>query len=272
MEPPIEIEIPGLGIIEVPGNLTEKELEEIAKKLTEQYKSGTLVIDNPPSTSPSSTQPAAATPPTSTQSSFNLETKPDYSFLKSDPSKESDAEFTQRLNTQFNTNNSKPEEAKPENTDKETYAKDYKGVSIVDFLDQSGKPSDIEARRKLAVDKGIVSKPDEYKGTAEQNTKLLNALKGGSTSAAPSTSYTSKYMGTPKPPTPKPTDLLPKTGVKGKEVSTHFVRVGPGSYRPAVQADLTSGQQLFIRNPNPALRVVYPYIKVQNAPVRRANL
>jgi hypothetical protein len=161
----------------------------------------------------------------------------------------------------------------------DTYAKDYTGVSIVEFLEKSGKPSDMEARRKLAVEKGIVTKPGEYTGTAEQNTKLLNTLRGSASTApvASSTPYTSKYMGTPKPATPKPatpkpTDLLPKTGVKGKEVSTHFVRVGPGSYRPAVQADLTSGQQLFIRNPNPALRTVYPYIKVQNAPVRRANL
>jgi len=76
MEPPIEIEIPGLGIIEVPGNLTEKELEEIAKKLTEQYKSGTLVIDNPPSTSPSSTQPAAATPPPSPSSTQHADATP----------------------------------------------------------------------------------------------------------------------------------------------------------------------------------------------------
>jgi hypothetical protein len=54
--------------------------------------------------------------------------------------------------------------------------------------------------------------------------------------------------------------------------SIYFVRVGPGNYRPAVNADLTSGQQLFVRNPNKVARAVYPFIKIQNAPVRRADL
>lgn len=54
--------------------------------------------------------------------------------------------------------------------------------------------------------------------------------------------------------------------------SIYFVRVGPGNYRPAVNADLTSGQQLFVRNPNKLARAVYPFIKMQNAPVRRADL
>ena len=52
----------------------------------------------------------------------------------------------------------------------------------------------------------------------------------------------------------------------------YFVRVSAGNYRPAVNADLTSGQQLFVRNPNKVARTVYPFIKIQNAPIRRADL
>lgn len=52
----------------------------------------------------------------------------------------------------------------------------------------------------------------------------------------------------------------------------YFVRISAGNYRPAVNADLTSGQQLFVRNPNKIARTVYPFIKIQNAPVRRADL
>lgn len=44
----------------------------------------------------------------------------------------------------------------------------------------------------------------------------------------------------------------------------YFVRKGFNKYSPAVQADLDSGQQLFMRNPNPALRMVYPYVKVES--------
>ena len=173
------------------------------------------------------------------------------------------------------------EVAKQENESKPTSAEtptkpvqDYKGVSIVDFLDQIGEPSDFASRKERAQKMGIPN----YTGTASQNLLMLNALKSGKTevpvkqATAASPSYTSNYMGPAKTATPKPTDLLPKSGAKGKEVSTQFVRVGPGNYRPAVQADLTSKQQLFVRNPNPAARLVYPFIKAENAPVRRANL
>jgi hypothetical protein len=163
--------------------------------------------------------------------------------------------------------------SKPTSTEADTKpAQDYKGVSIVDFLDQRGEPSDFASRKERAQKMGI----PEYTGTASQNLLMLNALKSGKTEVpvkqATSPSYTSNYMGPAKPVTPKPTDLLPKSGTPGKEVSTQFVRVGPGNYRPAVQADLTSKQQLFVRNPNPAARLVHPFIKAENAPVRRANL
>lgn len=57
------------------------------------------------------------------------------------------------------------------------YTTQYKGPSIVDFLKQSGLASDKASRAKMAVDLGIVKKPEDYKFTADQNTQMLNALK-----------------------------------------------------------------------------------------------
>jgi hypothetical protein len=53
--------------------------------------------------------------------------------------------------------------------------------------------------------------------------------------------------------------------------STYYVRTGFNQYRPAVQADITSNQQLFMKNPNRAAAVVYPYVKVDSRPIRRAS-
>jgi hypothetical protein len=52
---------------------------------------------------------------------------------------------------------------------------EYTGASIVDYLKSVGKPSDYTSRSKLASEKGI----GEYRGTATQNTQLLNMLRGG---------------------------------------------------------------------------------------------
>jgi hypothetical protein len=53
-------------------------------------------------------------------------------------------------------------------------------VSIVDYLNSTGKASDYNTRAKMATEYGITG----YKGTAEQNTQLLGKLKGGSTTPA----------------------------------------------------------------------------------------
>ena len=53
--------------------------------------------------------------------------------------------------------------------------------------------------------------------------------------------------------------------------SLYFVRTGPGNYRPAVKADEDAGVQIFARNPNPVARTIYPFIKIQNMPTRRAS-
>jgi hypothetical protein len=52
----------------------------------------------------------------------------------------------------------------------------YNGVSIVDYLSSVGKPTDFASRASMAASNGITG----YAGTAEQNTQLLNLLRGGS--------------------------------------------------------------------------------------------
>ena len=53
--------------------------------------------------------------------------------------------------------------------------KNYKGTSIVDALNQIGVDSSYSYRSKLAQINGITN----YRGTAEQNTKMLEMLKNG---------------------------------------------------------------------------------------------
>ena len=58
----------------------------------------------------------------------------------------------------------------------------YMGPSIVDYLNSTGQGSDFASRSKLAGEKGITG----YKGTGEQNTQLLQALRNVSSSPASS--------------------------------------------------------------------------------------
>ena len=48
-------------------------------------------------------------------------------------------------------------------------------VSIVDSLKSIGAPSDYNYRARIAAVNGITN----YRGTAEQNTRMLNLLKAG---------------------------------------------------------------------------------------------
>jgi hypothetical protein len=52
---------------------------------------------------------------------------------------------------------------------------------------------------------------------------------------------------------------------------TYYVRTGFNQYRPAVNADVSSNQQLFMKNPNPVGRSFYPYVKVDSRSIRRAS-
>lgn len=66
----------------------------------------------------------------------------------------------------------------------------YTGKSIVDYLNSIGKSSDFASRKKYAAEYGI----SNYTGTAEQNLKLLQIMRGGS-SASASSAYYPKYTG-----------------------------------------------------------------------------
>lgn len=68
----------------------------------------------------------------------------------------------------------------------------YNGNSIVDYLKSIGQDSSYNNRKKLAQANGI----SNYTGTAAQNTKLLNILRGsGSSSSSNTSSYYPKYNG-----------------------------------------------------------------------------
>jgi hypothetical protein len=137
-------------------------------------------------------------------------------------------------------------EEKPK-TSKEEYVKGYTGVSIVDFLNQSGKPSDKEARRKLAVEQGIVNKPEEYEGTADQNTRLLNALRGGKVTSDDGVEVRKTELTKPYT-TPK--EGKGPTIKYGRMEYPAYVDMGGGKYRPAYQEELDNPNiQLYIPNP-----------------------
>src|SRR5690625_4564905 len=64
----------------------------------------------------------------------------------------------------------------------------YTGDSIVDYLKSIGQPSSFAHRKKLAQQHGIKN----YTGTASQNTRLLNALRGKATTTKKYTPRTFK--------------------------------------------------------------------------------
>ena len=55
----------------------------------------------------------------------------------------------------------------------------YDPYSIVDYLKSKGEDSSFSARKKLAVEYGIVESEGDYKGSGTQNTSLMKALKEG---------------------------------------------------------------------------------------------
>jgi hypothetical protein len=72
-----------------------------------------------------------------------------------------------------------------------------------------------------------------------------------------------------KPSARRPSKATSPASPKGGP--TYYIRSGFNRYVPAVEADITSGQQLFMQNPNRAARMLYPYVKVDSRPVRRAT-
>src|SRR5699024_4178254 len=85
-----------------------------------------------------------------------------------------------KTKTQSNNSVSKPK--------KQPSKSSYTGDSVVDYLKSKNQPSSFAHRKKLAQQYGIKN----YSGTAAQNTRLLNALRGGKTTATSTKKYTPK--------------------------------------------------------------------------------
>ena len=136
----------------------------------------------------------------------------------------------------------KPTEETPSTTPtappKSEYATGYTGVSIVDFLDQSGKPSDFASRKELATKMGI----PEYRGTASQNLLMLNALRGGQKEIA--TQPAQKLQPEDKPMTSVPSIKF------GDMKFPPYVDMGGGRYVRATPEQIADPNlQLYIQNP-----------------------
>ena len=81
----------------------------------------------------------------------------------------------------------------------------YQGGSIVDYLSSTGQASDFGSRSKLAGQYGISG----YAGTAQQNTQLLNTLRGGVQPLQPAPQVSTQQI-TPQTQL-KPTDQVPES-------------------------------------------------------------
>lgn len=129
--------------------------------------------------------------------------------------------------------------------------KGYSGVSIVDYLDQSGKPSDFSSRKELATKMGIPN----YTGTASQNLLMLNALKSGKTEIPIKRAE----------PT-QPSQETPKIKFGSSDV-TAYVDMGGGRYAPATEDQLGDPNvQLYVKNPKKGQG---EYLKPNYVKVRR---
>jgi hypothetical protein len=82
----------------------------------------------------------------------------------------------------------------------------YQGVSIVDYLNSVGSPTDFNSRKALAMKNGI----QNYTGTAQQNTQLLNTLRGTQSNVPSATPNA-----TPSPAVPNAQDVAQQAGAGG---------------------------------------------------------
>jgi hypothetical protein len=126
--------------------------------------------------------------------------------------------------------------------------------ALADFQKQNNKEFDINDSEDLSKMRPIMNaayQSEEYKKAA------VGKLSGGTKSSTGRTETPAQRKAT--------APASPKGG------PTYYVRTGFNQYRPAVQADITSNQQLFMKNPNRAAAMVYPYVKVDSRPIRRAS-
>ena len=127
------------------------------------------------------------------------------------------------------------------------------------FQEENNKPFDINDSEDLTKMRPVMNaayQSEEYKKVAGVGTRT-GAQPSATSAAAPRQQTAAQRRAT--------APASPKGG------PTYYVRTGFNRYVPAVEADITSGQQLFMQNPNRAARMVYPYVKVDSRPVRRAT-
>ena len=125
------------------------------------------------------------------------------------------------------------------------------------FQEETGEQFDINNSEDLNKMRPIMNaayQSEEYKKVAGVSTRGT----GSGQSTASSRQQTPAQRRATSPASPK-------------GGPTYYIRSGFNRYVPAVEADITSGQQLFMQNPNRAARMLYPYVKVDSRPVRRAT-
>jgi len=137
----------------------------------------------------------------------------------------------------------------------------YTGVSIVDYLKSVGQPSDYTSRATLATQKGIAN----YTGTAEQNTQLLNLLRGSTPMVAPTTAPvttktpTTAPVATPIKTTPDLTTIA--AGVKQAQETFESIKKQAEPIIAAKTATPTTTAQV-----QPAVQATTPTLPTPIAP------
>jgi hypothetical protein len=125
------------------------------------------------------------------------------------------------------------------------------------FQEENNKPFDMNDSEDLTKMRPIMNaayQSEEYKKAAGVATRGT----GGGQATASSRQQTPAQRKATSPASPK-------------GGPTYYIKNGRG-YVPAVQADITSNQQLFMQNPNRVGRVLgMPYVRVDSRPVRRAT-
>jgi hypothetical protein len=131
----------------------------------------------------------------------------------------------------------------------------------------SSDPGDTAATEVPATGTTQSSEPTLTSSEPEQSTPTSEPVTPTGGPAPRPTVNLNNTPGAMKGKTGYATRYLPKQSTEPNKTAggpTYYVRMGPGRYQPASQTDLDSGTQLFMKNPNPALRMVYPYVKVES--------
>lgn len=138
----------------------------------------------------------------------------------------------------------------------------YTGNSIVDYLNSIGKPSDFSSRRILAQQAGIST----YTGTAQQNTQLLNQLRGQQTPVAQNISNASTASTVPTasitstPPTASTGAVVPTPEQSFQDQFQNILKNYGITPNSPTQSPLTSYADYYKQFLN---QIGYPDIKAQ---------